>query len=90
VLKSDSKTDVNKDLMQNILNSKNVYIAGEAFTHCVYSTVRDIALIVNSQDKHKPNIFIYENATSPVGGFENKVEEIKKELMELGVVFKMI
>lgn len=90
VLKTDNKTDTNTELMNNLLNSKNIYVAGEAFTHCVYSTVRDIALIVNSQDKYKPNIFIYENATSPVGGFEDKVEIIKKELEDLGVVFKII
>lgn len=89
VLKEDNRTDLNKDLINSLKESDNVFIAGEAFTHCVYSTVRDLALILNEENK-KPNLFIYENATSPVSGFEDKVIDIKKELEQLGVIFKQI
>ena len=45
--------------------------------------------LLNEENK-KPNLFIYENATSPVSGFEDKVIDIKKELEQLGVIFKQI
>lgn len=89
VLKSDTKTDVNMELINQLKDSKFVYVAGEAFTHCVYSTIRDLMEYFNKCEI-SPTFIIYENGTSPVLGFEDQVGRIKAELSDLGVQFKKI
>lgn len=90
VLLEDANTDNNLELLELIVKSTEVHIAGEAFTHCVYSTVKDIIEYLNENDLDKPLFILYENATSPVFGFESKVDSLSKELKDLGVIFKHI
>lgn len=91
VIKDDLSTDINVDLLNKVLSYKEIYIAGEAFTHCVYSTVKDLMLyMIENSYQNIPDFIIFENATSPVSGFENKVDDIKRELMMLNVKFEKI
>lgn len=89
-LAEDIKTLPNKEMLDKISSSDEVFIAGEAFSHCVYSTVKDLIEYFSDNEKKSPAFIIYENATSPVSGFEKQADKIKSDLISLGVSFRSI
>lgn len=88
-IKNDPTAGENKQLLKLLKNSKNIFVAGEALTHCLYFTVKDILSNLVDEEQ-KPIITIYENASSPVSGFEREAIIQREELISLGVLFKTI
>ena len=66
--------------------SDELLVAGEAFSHCVSSTVFDIKDYFEENDV-KTKITIFENCTSPVYGFEEASKNIKEKMITKGLNF---
>lgn len=61
---SDPSTQINNRLIDVLENADNVLIAGEASSHCVLNTVKDVA--DNFGDSNVKKLVWLEDATSPV------------------------
>ncbi len=79
----DASTDVNKDLLEHISNYDSVIIAGEALSHCVANTMKDIIKYLGKGVCSK--FIILEDASSNIPGFENYKEQFLNEMKHLNV-----
>jgi len=71
-------------LISSLMKADVVAIAGEAGSHCLANTVRDIADGFND-DSYVQKLVLLEDATSPVAGFENFQEDFIKEMTARGM-----
>ena len=83
VVTDDSHTQVNEDLVQDLLAYDYVYVAGEALSHCLANTVRDMI----RYDIDPKKIIILEDCTSNVTGFEELGASFNLEMELIGVRF---
>ena len=81
---ADPTTQINVGLIQTLEEADLVAVAGEASTHCLANTVRDIADNFSSE-KLVEKIVLLEDATSPVTGFENLGEDFVKDMTARGM-----
>lgn len=82
---SDPTTMLNTDLirrLQNVGNQK-ILLAGEALSHCVANTVRDIAKELDPAQVR--NLVLLEDACSPVPGFEKLGDDFINDMVNLGM-----
>jgi len=79
----DSSTMINGELIQILEAADEILIAGEASSHCVANTVRDVANEFGA-DSVKKLVFL-EDCSSPVTGFEAMAEDFIKELTSKGM-----
>ena len=79
---SDPETGVNQKFVRAIAASARVLVAGEALSHCVAATVRDLE---QEQPTLARRITLLTDATCPVGGFENLGEGFVKALTAKGM-----
>lgn len=87
----DPGTQVNTNLIKALLEADDVLIAGEASSHCVANTVRDIADNFGSDEYIKKLVYLTD-ASSAVGGddgtgktFKQYEEEFIKDLVSRGM-----
>lgn len=66
---NDPSTQVNTALIRTLEEADLVLVAGEALSHCVANTVRDIAACF-SDPRYVEKIVLLTDASSSVGGFE--------------------
>lgn len=80
-IETDPTTHINKDLIDRLLQSSRVLICGEAKSHCVNFTVRD--LIQHWPKNRLKDLWILEDGMSSVTGFEKEgdkfIEDMRKE-----------
>jgi nicotinamidase/pyrazinamidase len=81
-VESDPSTSLNIDLLAKLNTAKTILVAGEASSHCVANTVRDIVKNVPTMIK---KIVLLEDAMSPVRGFEAAGRTFLEEMKALGV-----
>jgi nicotinamidase-related amidase len=81
---ADPSTQINTGLIKTLEETDQILVAGEAGSHCLANTVRDIANNFSNQ-KYVEKIVLLEDATSPVGGFENLQEDFIKEMKAKGM-----
>jgi nicotinamidase-related amidase len=67
---SDPSTHINTELIRILQNADVVAVAGEALTHCLANTVRDIASNFGD-DRFVSKIVLLTDATSAIPGFES-------------------
>jgi nicotinamidase/pyrazinamidase len=79
VVTSDPRTDVNQDFIEELKGYDEVYVAGEALSHCLANTVRDMI----RYDVDPKKIIILEDVPT----FEELGEAFKREMELLGVRF---
>lgn len=79
----DPDTQVNWRIVSIPSNAETVLIAGEALSHCVASTVRDMASRLSKADIAKMVLLI--DCMSPVPGFERQGQEFIAEMIALGM-----
>jgi nicotinamidase/pyrazinamidase len=81
---SDPGTQINTRFIQTLMDADIVAIAGEAGSHCLANTVRDVA---NSfgDDSYVRRLVLIEDATSPVPGFEPLQTDFIKEMKARGM-----
>ncbi|MDR1887187.1 MAG: isochorismatase family protein [Prevotellaceae bacterium] len=75
-LDNDVDTRVNVPLLDLMCEYETIYIAGEAQSHCVANTVRQLLDYPGIADK----IIILKNCMSPVAGFEHLADGIYGQL----------
>ena len=63
-------------MLQKLLFYDKIIIAGEAKSHCVLETIKQIIDFFNPQDRKKlSNIYLLEDCMSCIPGFEESTEE---------------
>jgi nicotinamidase/pyrazinamidase len=78
----DPETGVNHKFVRSIAAAERVLVAGEALSHCVAATVRDLE---EEQPTIARRMTLLTDATCPVGGFENLGEGFVKALTAKGM-----
>jgi len=82
----DPRTSTNEDLIHRITYPDQIVIAGEALSHCVAATIRDLIPFMRNSKKTKLSKYtILQDCTSPVPGFEQIGEDFLSEMKILGM-----
>lgn len=79
----DETTRLNTRLVDLLKNYDNIFITGEALSHCVANTIRDIA--DEFSDNEVGKFTLLEDCSSNVPGFENLGEQFVKEMTARGM-----
>jgi len=80
----DPSTLINEDLVRSLEKADIILLAGEAGSHCLANTGRDI--VENFKNKNCiEKITLLTDATSPVTGFEQLQEDFISEMTEKGM-----
>ncbi|CEO41000.1 hypothetical protein C0W35_21550 [Photobacterium kishitanii] len=82
-LRDDIKTQFDPQLIELVKSSDQVFISGQALSHCIASTVEQIVKKLSSDDINKLTILI--DTTSPVAGFEQQAKTFTENMANLGV-----
>lgn len=80
----DPGTQINTRFIQTLMDADLVAIAGEAGSHCLANTVRDIATNFGD-DSAIQRLVLLTDATSPVPGFEPYQETFMREMSARGM-----
>lgn len=80
---SDSTTQLNTRLIQLLQEADVIGITGQALSHCVANTVRDIAN--NFGDENIRKLMLIEDTTSNVTGFEKLGQDFVSEMTTRGM-----
>ena len=80
----DPSTQINVDFVNEIKEADMLLIAGEAGSHCLANTTRDIVAEFNDDTLVK-KLVLLEDATSPVPGFEKNQEQFVKDMKAKGM-----
>lgn len=79
----DPTTQLNVGLIKVLQDADEVVIAGEALSHCVANTVRDIANNFGNEEIRK--LVLLTDASSSVAGLENLGDDFVKEMTGRGM-----
>jgi nicotinamidase-related amidase len=80
----DPTTQINKGLIKTLMEADLVFIAGEALSHCVANTVRDIANEFGD-DSYVKKLVLLTDASSSVTGFETMGDDFIREMTARGM-----
>jgi nicotinamidase-related amidase len=80
----DPSTQINTGLISTLESADIILVAGEAGSHCLANTVRDIANNFGD-DSYVQKLVLLSDGTSPVPGFENLQEDFVKEMVDRGM-----
>jgi len=81
---SDVSTQINTRLIQTLESADQILIAGEARTHCLANTVRDIANNFGD-DSFVSKLVLLTDASSDIPGFETHAQAFMKEMTTRGM-----
>jgi len=81
---ADPSTQINTALIQTLMKADIVVVAGEAGSHCLANTVRDLANNFGD-DSLVSKITLLTDATSPVPGFESFQDDFLREMTGRGM-----
>ena len=76
-------TSFNQTLHDSIASSDQLFIAGQALSHCVNYTTRDI--VQHWPQSRLKHVHIVVDCASPVTGFENDAQQFLSEMKDAGV-----
>lgn len=79
----DPTTDINKSFIRRLQEADEILVAGQALSHCVANSVRDVA--TEFGDEHVKKIILLEDACSSVTGFEALADDFLKEMTGRGM-----
>lgn len=80
---SDPTTQLNLRLIQSIEASDLIFLSGQALSHCVASTVRQ--LVANFGEENIKKLVLLVDTSSSVTGFEKHGEDFVKEMESKGM-----
>lgn len=80
----DPSTQINTGFIKILETADNILLSGEAGSHCLANTVRDVANNFSSEDYIK-KLILLEDATSPVTGFANLQKDFIEEMTARGM-----
>jgi len=78
---------INKEVLDLIESHEQVYIAGEAKSHCVLRTIEQIIEYFENQPEILERITILENCMSSITGYEEQTENKFKEFEKYKIRF---
>lgn len=82
-VESDPRTFYNEKLLARLLRANRVLVCGQAMSHCVNFTVRD--MVPRWPKERLRDIFLLEDCQSPVSGFEANAQEFLSFATEAGI-----
>jgi len=80
----DPSTQINTKLIETLVEADIILVAGEAGSHCLANTVRDIVKNF-ADDSYIKKLVLLTDATSPVPSFESFQEDFIKEMTAKGM-----
>ena len=80
----DPATQPNLALIETLRHAETVLIAGEAGSHCVANTVRDLVVYLGAESR---KLTLLTNAMSPVAGFEEVQTRYLSDMEAAGLQF---
>jgi len=80
---ADPTTLMNTGLIQTLQDADLIFLSGQALSHCVANTVRDIAN--NFGEENVKKLVLIADTISPVPGFEPLAEAFVKEMVARGM-----
>ena len=80
----DPSTQMNAHLMDTLEQADTILLAGEAGSHCLANTVRDIVKYFSAPEYIRKMVLL-EDATSPVPGFESHQDAFIRDMRQLGM-----
>ena len=81
---TDPATQVNTALINQLSQADVIFVAGEALSHCVANTIRDLVDAAGDASFIK-RLVLLTDACSPVAGFENYAHEFLSEMQPRGL-----
>lgn len=81
---SDPSTQLNIDLVQSLQDADQILIAGQALSHCIANSIRDLASAF-SDSSYAKKLVLLRDCTSNVTGFEKLGEDFIKEMTAKGM-----
>jgi nicotinamidase/pyrazinamidase len=78
-----TSTSFNSTLFESLRQSNTLLVCGQAMSHCVNYTLRDI--VENWPTEERDKIFLLTDCASPVPGFEAAANGFMKDMEESGV-----
>ncbi|HOV91216.1 MAG TPA: isochorismatase family protein [Syntrophorhabdaceae bacterium] len=79
----DPRTDIKKAFIEMLKEVDIIVVAGEALSHCVANTIRDMVDYMGCE--YASRFVLLRDATSPVKGFENLAEDFVKDMVSKGM-----
>lgn len=79
----DPKTRINAELIRAVQSADVTAVSGQALSHCVANTIRDIASEL--KDDVLKKIVLLTDTTSPVAGFEGMATDFVEEMARRGM-----
>jgi nicotinamidase-related amidase len=79
----DPGTGLNRRLLEDFASAERVLVSGQALSHCVANTIRDMIEAMDDQTLQK--LVLLEDTTSNVPGFEDFGERILQEARRAGI-----
>lgn len=77
-----TETSLNQELLKSLMKSETIIVCGQALSHCVNHSVRD--LMNNTPTRNAPKFILLEDCTLPVEGCQAIADEFKKFFVERG------
>jgi nicotinamidase/pyrazinamidase len=81
---TDPSTQINTRLIQTLMEADLIFVAGEAGSHCLANTVRDIANNFGD-DSYVKKLVLLTDATAPVPSFEKFQDDFIREMTARGM-----
>jgi len=82
-VEGDMTTSLDRDLINTLAKHTKVVCCGEAMSHCVNWSTRD--LLSGWQDSRKGDLIRWEDCASPVSGFEGVAQSFVDDMRKAGV-----
>lgn len=76
------ETKLNKQLLDRLYKQDNIVICGEASSHCVLYSLKDMIDYFDTKGGKSPSITMLNDCASPVTGYEKSTKEQYRELNE--------
>lgn len=80
---TDTSTKLNTSLIDTLKDADEILITGEALSHCIANSIRDVANNFGNDNIKK--FVLLEDTTSNVGGFEKLGQDFVKEMVGRGM-----
>jgi len=80
----DASTQLNTRLVDALMRADIIACAGEALSHCVFSSLRDLVEAFGD-DKYLQKIVLLTDCSSVIPGFEKQTEDFIKEMTSRGM-----
>ena len=80
---ADPTTQLNLGLIKTLENADVVALSGQALSHCVANTIRDIADYFGRESIRK--LVLIEDTSSPVPGFEDLARQFLTDMRARGM-----